>query len=37
MLASGEHTLGQGENILPTANELLRLYYDWGISCSHTP
>ena len=37
MLPSWKLTLGQGENILPAANELLRLYYDWGIRSSYTP
>ncbi len=37
VLTAEELTLGQGKDILPAANELLRLYYDWSISGSHTP
>ncbi len=36
VLAAGGLTLGQGKDILPAANELLRLYYDWSISVPHT-
>ena len=37
MLAAGELTLSQGKDVLPAADELLRLYYDWSICGSHTP